>query len=125
MGANLRRPRSVHLRPAVGDRLTLSIYYDRHGHTYFTVTDLNQRVTRSVRVTLSSTPLGPVGYRMAFLYVLAYPSVTPPLTRDTQLWQFTGSHLTTYSGARGTMLGPWTTSKIMRPAPALPRGPWW
>ena len=47
---------SFDLRPAAGDRLTLSIYYDRHGHTYYTVTDLNQRVTRSVRVTLSSTP---------------------------------------------------------------------
>ena len=40
-------------------------------------------------------------------------SVTPPPAKDTQLWQFTGSHLTTYSGARGTMLGPWTTSKII------------
>jgi Peptidase A4 family len=91
----------------------LSIYYDRHGHTYYTVTDLNQRVTRSVRVTLSSTPLGPVEYTMAWLYARVDTSVTPPPARDTRLWQFTGIHLTTYSGTRGTMLGPWTTSKII------------
>ncbi len=104
---------SFDLRPRAGDRLTLSIYYDRHGHTYYAVTDLNQRVTRSVRVTLSSTPLGPVDYTMAWLYAGIDTSATPPPAKDTQLWQFTGSHLTTYSGARGTMLGPWTTSKII------------
>jgi len=101
------------LRPAVGDRLTLGIYYDRHGHTYFTVTDHSQRVTRSVRVTLSRTPRGGVEYTTAGLYVLAYAFITPPPARDTQLWQFAGTRLTTYSGARGTMLGPWTTSKII------------
>ncbi len=104
---------SFNLRPNVGDRLKLSIYYDRHGHTGYTVTDLNQRVTRSARVTLSSTPLGPLGYTMAWLYVRTDTSMTPPPARDTRLWQFTGSHLTTYSGVRGTMLGPWTTRKII------------
>jgi hypothetical protein len=101
------------LRPAVGDRLTLSIYYDRHGHTSFTVTDHSQRVTRSVRVTLSRIPRGGVEYTTARLYVLAYSGITPPPARDTQLWQFSGTHLTAYSGARGTMLGPWATSKII------------
>jgi len=101
------------LRPAVGDRLTLSIYYDRHGHTYFTVTDHSQHVTRSVRVKLSRVPRGGVEYTMARLYVFTYSGLTPPPARDTQLWQFAGTRLTTYGGARGTMLGPWTTSKII------------
>jgi hypothetical protein len=30
---------------------------------------------------------------------------------DTQIWQFTGSVVTTYRGVRGTILGPWATSR--------------
>jgi len=110
------------LRAAVGDRLTLSIYYDRHGHTYFAVTDHSQRVTRAVRVTLSRIPRGGAEYTTAQLYVLAYSGITPPPARDTQLWQFAGTHLTAYSGARGTMLGPWTTSKIIATNAGAPAG---
>jgi hypothetical protein len=37
-------------------------------------------------------------------------TVTPP-PADTQLWQFTGSHVTTYGGDHGSILGPWATSQ--------------
>jgi hypothetical protein len=37
-------------------------------------------------------------------------AVTPP-PADTQIWQFTGSVVTTYRGDRGTISGPWATSR--------------
>jgi hypothetical protein len=37
-------------------------------------------------------------------------TMTPP-PADTQIWQFTGSKVTTYRGDHGTILGPWATSR--------------
>ena len=31
---------------------------------------------------------------------------------DFKLWAFTGTKVTTYTGVKGTLLGPWTTSKV-------------
>jgi len=39
-------------------------------------------------------------------------AVTPP-PADTQLWQFTGSHVTTYSGVHGTIQGPWNAAQFI------------
>jgi hypothetical protein len=39
-------------------------------------------------------------------------AVTPP-PADTRLWGFSSSHVTTYSGDKGTTLGPWATSEIV------------
>jgi hypothetical protein len=96
---------SFGLSPQVGDRLTVSIYYDRHGHTTFTAADITQGVTRTHRLTVGSKV-----YTKAWLVAQADPEVTPP-AQDTRLWQFTGSRLTTYTGVHGTVLGPWQTSK--------------
>jgi hypothetical protein len=38
--------------------------------------------------------------------------MTPP-SADTQLWDFSSSHITTYSGDKGTILGPWATHEIV------------
>ena len=92
--------------PHVGDRLALSIYYDQHGHDYFTATDITQRTTRTVRVNV-----GTVVYDLARLGASPASSTAPPAA-DIQLWQFTGSHVTTYSGDHRTILGPWTTSEV-------------
>jgi hypothetical protein len=51
-------------------------------------------------------------YLNARLFVFVDNSVTPPAA-DKLLWRFTDSRLTTYSGVHGTVLGPWTTSKIV------------
>src|SRR5262249_6161953 len=40
------------ISPHVGDHLTVSVYYDRHGHNYFTATDLTQHTTQTIRLTL-------------------------------------------------------------------------
>lgn len=97
---------TFHISPGYGDRLALSIYYDRHGHDYFTVADLTQHATQTVR-----QPVPNVVYDGAGLLGEA-DGVTPP-TADVRQWQFTSSRLTTYTGAHGTILGPWTTSPVI------------
>jgi hypothetical protein len=97
---------TFHISPGYGDQLTLSIYYDQHGHDYFTVTDLTQHATQTV-----TEPVPSVVYDGAGLLGEA-DGVTPP-PGDTRQWQFTSSHLTTYSGDRGTILGPWTTRPVI------------
>jgi len=96
--------------PQVGDQLAISIYYDRHGHTCFTAADLTQHTTQTTRLSTGGT--SPV-FDHAVLDVLAAGTVPPPAA-DTQLWNFTGSHLTTYTGVHGTVSGPWQTSQEIK-----------
>jgi len=95
------------ISPRIGDRLALSIYYDQHGHVYFTVTDLTRHVTQTARMNVPK-----MTYLTARLFAWVYNDVTPPVA-DTPVWQFTDSRLTTYSGDHGTLVGPWTTSKTI------------
>lgn len=90
--------------PRVGDRLALSIYYDRKGHNFFTVSDLTQHKTQTVRITT-----GKVVFNRALLGGIAAGSYTPP-QNDTRLWKFADTRLTTYTGTRGTLTGPWDAS---------------
>ena len=101
---------SFRVSPQVGDRLTVSIYYDQHGHTYFTAADLTQHTTQTVR--LSAGGISPV-FDHAELGVQVAGTVPPPAA-DTQLWNFAGSHLTTYTGVHGTVVGPWQTSQSIK-----------
>ncbi len=101
---------SFRVSPQIGDQLTVSIYYDRHGHNFFTAADLTQHTTQTVR--LRAEGISPV-FDHAVLDVLAAGTVPPPAA-DTQLWNFTGSHLTTYTGVHGTVLGPWQTSQEIK-----------
>jgi len=93
--------------PRVGDRLQLSIFYDQRGHDYLTVSDLTRHVAQTVRWNVPK-----MTYLNARLFVFVDNTVTPPRA-DKPLWRFTDSRLTTYSGVHGTVLGPWTTSKII------------
>ena len=94
------------LSPRPGDRVALSLYYNRKGTDYFTATDLTQGITRT-----AGAAVGRVVYREALLGVAVTGTVSPPRA-DIRLWQFTGSHLTTYTGDRGTVTGPWLTSAL-------------
>ena len=38
------------MSPQIGDRLAISVYYDQHGHNYFTAADLTQHTTQTVRL---------------------------------------------------------------------------
>ena len=101
---------SFRVSPQVGDRLAISIYYDRHGHTYFTAADLTRHTTQTVR--LNAGGISPV-FDHARLGVLVAGTVPPPVA-DTRLWELTHSHLTTYTGVHGTVLGPWQTSQSIK-----------
>lgn len=95
--------------PAPGDRLSVSVYYDRHGHDYFTATDTTSGATQTARV---NADLADTAYTNAVIGgEISNSAVTPP-PADTQLWDFSGSHVTTYSGGKGTILGPWATTEI-------------
>src|ERR1035441_2589161 len=93
------------ISPHIGDRLTLSIFYDQHGHDYFTATDITRRTSQTVRVNVSA-----VVYDLARLGARPAGSTAPPA--EMRRRQFGASHVTTYSGDHGTILGPWTTSKV-------------
>ena len=101
------RAGSFRVSPQIGDQLTISIYYDQHGHNYFTAADLTQHTTQTVR--LRSEGISPV-FDHAHLGVIVAGTVPPPAA-DTQLWNFTDTRLTTYTGVHGTVLGPWQTNQ--------------
>ena len=42
------------LSPRAGDQLAISIYYDQHGHDYFTASDTTRHITRTIRLTVGS-----------------------------------------------------------------------
>jgi hypothetical protein len=95
------------LSPRVGDRLALSIYYDRHGHDFLTATDITQRTTQTIRMHVPK-----MTYMTARVFAGVGTSTAPPKS-DAPLWKFADSRLTTSSGAHGTLLGPWTTSVMI------------
>lgn len=98
------------ISPKPGDRLAVSVYYDRQGHDYFTVSDLTQAATQTAMV---NADLAGTAYTTAGIGgEISNSAVTPP-SADTRLWDFSGSHVTTYSGDKGTILGPWATSEII------------
>ena len=97
------------LRPAVGDQLKLSMYYDRQGHDFFTATDLTQGTTQTARVTVGNWNYGSVWVMGAINNTKV---TTPP--SDIRLWEFTGTHLTTYNGIwSSTILGPWRADEFI------------
>lgn len=96
------------LSPKAGDQLRASIYYDRHGHTYFTAADLTQGITRTARAQT-----GDVVYNKAALVETVASNGFPPAT-DIRLWKVTGTRLTTYTGVRGTVTGPWQTRPVIQ-----------
>jgi hypothetical protein len=104
--------------PQVGDRLAISIYYDQRGHDYFTVADLTQHTTQTVRQ--SAGGINPVFDRAGLYAVVGGTAPRPPA--DMGLWQFTGTHLTTYDGVHGTVLGPWQTSTLVKTSDGTPAG---
>ncbi len=96
------------LAPAPGDMLRLSIYYDQNGHVFFTAVDTTKGVSQTISIAV----------RKGTTYLAAQASVyetgyTATVRNPFQLWSFTGSHVTTYSGVKGTLYGPWTTSEVV------------
>jgi hypothetical protein len=98
------------VNPKPGDQLRVSIYYDRHGHYFFTVTDTT-RATQTVTVAAPYAGSMPLNYAEV-LAMFDNGKVTPP-PASTRIWQFTTSNVTTYGGDHGRILGPWATSQLI------------
>lgn len=103
-------PRTLALSPRAGDRLALSIYYDRRGHLKFSSTDmtLGKSATATTAADLSGGP-----YTAAELFAGTSSNAGTPPAADIRLWAFSDSHVTTYRGNHGTIAGPWTTHKLI------------
>lgn len=98
---------TMNLRPAPGDVVRLSIYYQK-GHISFTATDTTKRVSQTARMPVKAGTL----YTAAEAAVVEN-GYAAPVANDFQLWSFRNTHVTTYSGITGTLLGPWVTSKVV------------
>jgi hypothetical protein len=97
------------LRPAVGDQVKLSIYYDQKGHDIFTATDLTQGITQTARVTV-----GNWNYRSVWVMGAIDNTKVTTAPTDIRLWKFTGTRLTTANGIwSGTILGPWRADEFI------------
>jgi hypothetical protein len=96
------------MSPNVGDKLSVSIYYDQHGHLSFTATDLTKGVTST-----GQAKIGNIIYNQALL-TANLDARTPAPPGDTRLWKVDGTHLTTSTGTHGTLTGPWQTSQMIQ-----------
>lgn len=98
------------LSPRAGDRVRISISRNVSGHQdSFTATNLRTGRSQTVRVTTSTA----VVYHHAFVgsVIDRNADVMPLPATSKLLWTFRNSRVATYSGVRGTLLGPWTTVK--------------
>jgi len=98
----------LNISPKPGDLLRMSIYYDQHGHVYFTAVDATQGTRDTFKAPVRAGTL----YTAAEVADFDGYTTAAPHTAF-RLWAFTGIRVTTYSGVRGTMTGPWITSKIL------------
>jgi len=98
----------LNLSPKVGDLLRLSIYYDQHGHVYFTAAGVTSGTSDTFKAPVRSGTL----YTAAEVAGFDWYRTAAPRT-SFRLWAVSGIRVTTYTGVRGTMLGPWATSKIL------------
>jgi hypothetical protein len=99
------------LAPKPRDQLSASIYYDQHGHDDLTVTDVTRHKSQTVKVN-APLNVAQMPYNSAeILAEIDNGTVTPP-SADVLLWDFTDSHVTTYTGNHGTILGPWASREF-------------
>jgi hypothetical protein len=106
------------MSPRVGDELSLSIYYDQHGHDFFTATDTTQHITRTAQAAAGSVIYDGASLAANFASYGAWPAPAA----DTRLWEVTSAGLTTYTGTRGTITGPWQTSQMIQTSTGTPAG---
>jgi hypothetical protein len=97
------------VNPKVGDTVLIDLYYNKAtGGVTATATDTTTNKTQSVTIAEGTSAL----FTSAEVAGLIRNPSSPP-AGDLRLWQFTNSHVTTYSGTRGTMTGNWVTSQVI------------
>jgi hypothetical protein len=101
---------TVPLAPRVGNILRLSVYRDRTaGRDVFAVTNTSTGRTWAASV---ATPAGIVyQHASATASVDNGQTVAPP--DAVRLWSFRSVRVTSYSGIRGTVIGPWPTTELI------------
>jgi hypothetical protein len=103
-----QRAGSFRLSPSVGDVMTIGIYHTA-GHDYFSATD----TTTGAAQTVAATTQPAVVYHHAALLVSLHSTTVHVPASDVRLWSFTNALVTSYSGERGTLSGPWATRKLV------------
>ena len=99
--------------PKVGDLVRLGLYFSLHSGTWFTATLITRASAGPSTCRASATAHV---FTAAEAAAISNPSRVP--AGSTRLWAFRDTRITTYSGVHGTMLGPWTTTKIVDIGPS-------
>lgn len=106
------------ISPAVGDTVLLDLYYNQaKGGVTATATDMTTNKTDSVTIPAGTKAL----FSSAEVACVVANPASPPAS-NTRLWQFNNSHVTTYTGLRGSMTGKWTTSQVIDTTNGGPSG---
>jgi hypothetical protein len=101
---------NLSLAPRVGDRLRASVYHDpASGRDQFAVTNTSTGRTRTVPV---ATPASAVYLEASVTAGVDSTKVHAPV-ESIKLWSVKAVRITSYSGVRGTVIGPWSTSELM------------
>lgn len=96
------------LSPAVGDVLKISIFRHRLASVdAFSATDTRTGRTQTIKVPTSARV-----YRIGAMIALFNNTQVVNPASDIRLWAFRNAQLTTYSGARGSVFGPWLTVRV-------------
>jgi hypothetical protein len=106
------------VNPKVGDTVLIDLYYNQaKGGVSATATDMTSGRTQTIPIAEGTKALFTAA---EVACVMANPA-SPPAS-NIRLWQFTNSHVTTYTGVRGSMTGHWTTSEVIDTANGGPAG---
>lgn len=97
------------VNPKVGDTVLIDLYYNKAtGGVTATATDSTSGATQSVTIAAGTKAL----FTTAEVAGVIHNPTSPP-AKDMRLWQFTDSHVTTYTGGRSTLTGNFTTSQVI------------
>jgi hypothetical protein len=97
------------VNPKVGDTVLIDLYYNpAKGGVSATATDTTSGRTQSITIADGTKAL----FTSAEVACVIKNPASPPAS-NIRLWQFTNSHVTTYTGLRGSMTGNWTTSQVI------------
>jgi len=105
-----------------GDGVNFSIYYDQGGNElHFTITPPSTSGPEQFYKTQAYGPLFDHAEALDdFTDSTGTPIPVPFFLHPFQINQFLQGSLTTYSGARGSFVGPWTTSPVEATSNGLP-----
>jgi hypothetical protein len=96
-----------------GDRVALSLYYDRAGHDHLTATDITTGEAHTVAVAIPSTSYTQARVGAEFGDTPSSLVTYVPPDSETPLVSFSGVRLTTYSGHRSGLRSWWTHRKVI------------